>query len=318
MSGVIDFRYGEGRVEHRKFYDESRLEIKEKQFIKMSSDNFSLKSVFDDARTRYTDKKISYIGLLNRGTENETYEIWFDKFEGIHMASAVTYRINEKQVEIEVSKGKTGAAAEIYDLFEHLHEGLFADIYLRWLYFISGLLGAAMVATGMIIWINKRKKNTEEKKPTYIISIIERINVGVVIGLPIAIACYFWSNRLLPITLQNRADWEIHCLFITFFSCIIFASLKSKNMWENSLWVASIAYFLLPIINIFSTEHSLITSYINNDSLMFGFDLSMLLFGSCFAIAAAMINKTSKKQTAMLTNTASKLTAPIKPQESHA
>lgn len=292
MSSVIDFRYGEGRENHRNFYNEAQLDIKTQKFIDLPPETLSLQGVLNDAQTRYKNQKVSYIGLIDQNSSNEHYEIWFDKFEGIHLVSKVAYRVKNDKVEIEISTGKAGSAAEVYDVFEHLHEGLFANIYLRWLYFSFGLLGAAMVATGMILWVKKRQTNVKSQRKTSVISIIERINIGVLVGVPIAIACYFWANRLLPISIINRPDWEVHCFFIAMLVSIAFAMCRSiKKSWSNLLWFTAFIYLLIPLLNAVTTQHSILLSLQRSDWLMLGFDLSMLFFGACFALAAITVKE---------------------------
>lgn len=291
MSTIIDKTYGEGKRNHNQFYKEARLDIKEKQFIKLSPKELSLTTVLEDAHYRFKNQKVSYIGLKDRGTKNKHYDVFFDGFEGIESVSAAEYRVKDNKVEIELSKGKAGKAASVYDFFEHLHEGLFADIYLRWMYFLSGLLGSAMIATGMILWILKRQKNAEKQSKSKLIELIERINVGVIVGLPIAIAIYFWSNRLIPINMITRGDYEVHSLFISLIACICICIIRPKiTLWKDMLWLAASVYMLLPILNVFTSEHSLMSSIQNGDSLMLGFDLSMLFFGLFFAISALVVN----------------------------
>jgi hypothetical protein len=57
------------------------------------------------------------------------------------------------------------------------------------------------------------------------------------------------------------------------------------------LWLAASAYILLPVLNALTTKHNVKSSLQNSDWLMLGFDLSMLLFGLCFAIAATLVNR---------------------------
>jgi hypothetical protein len=293
MSTVIDVTYGEGEKNHNAFYKKSHTEIKKHQFIGLPTQQLSLTSVFNESKTRFKNQRISYIGLIDQGTKNEYYEVFFDQFNGIALASKAEYRIKNNRVELVTSHGKSGNALAVYDIFEHLHEGLFANIYLRWLYFVSGLLGAGMMATGMILWIKKRLKNTDKANKFNTISLIERVNVAVIMGVPIAIIAYFWSNRLLPVTMVNRANWEIHCLFITLFICLIFCLFRPiKTLWKNMLWLAASACILLPMLNAITTDHNILSSIEKSDWLMLGFDLSMLFFGTFFAISALFNHKT--------------------------
>ncbi|AUJ71038.1 PepSY-associated TM helix domain-containing protein [Pseudoalteromonas sp. NC201] len=284
MSPVIDLRYGEGQQNHRQFYVQSQTEQKSQQIIEMLPTELSVQSALADAKRRFKSHKVSYVGVIERNTEKEHIEIWFESKSGIEFASLLEYRAIEDKVMLETSLGKAGGAASVYDFLEHLHEGLFADIYLRWIYFLSGLFGAAMVATGLMIWLKKRKAVTSTNK--ILTSIIERINIAMIIGVPIAIASYFAGNRLLPIGFPSRAAWEMHILFITLGLCILYCGLASKKwLWQRMLCCAALVYGLLPILNALTTEHNIWLSWINSDWLMVGFDLTVLFISICFVAA---------------------------------
>lgn len=286
---VVDATYGEGQKMHRQLYNEIQAENTKTQLIGLPAESLSLETALLDAKSRFKDQAVSYLGLIDRNTEQPGFEVWFDAQDSIEFATLITYRVVQNQVQIEQATGKKYSAAEVYDVLEHLHEGLFADIYLRWLYFLSGLLGAGMIATGMIIWVQKRKK-----QQTRFINVIDKLNAAVVVGLPIAIAAYFWANRLLPVEMANRAQWEMHSLFIVFALCCCFCIVRvAAKAWQNMLWLAVAAYALIPVVNILTTKHSMLASLQNNDWLMLGFDLSMLTFAGCFAIAAVVLQKRS-------------------------
>ncbi len=296
FSSVIDATYGESKKMHRQFYNESQTENKQQQPINLNTADLSFKTVLTDAKARYKNQTVSYLGIIDRNiadnTEQPSFQVWLDGNEGIEFATLLSYRLVDGQIQLEESLGKTHSAAKIYDILEHLHEGLFADTYLRWLYFISGLLGAAMIATGMIIWVKKRQNH-----PTTFIKLIDKLNAAVVVGLPIAIAAYFWSNRLLPLAMSNRAEWELHSLFIVLAACACFCIVRSADkVWKNMLWIAAAVYALLPLGNMLTTEHSLLASVQQGDWLMLGFDLSMLFFAGCFALAAILL-KTERGET---------------------
>jgi len=44
--------------------------------------------------------------------------------------------------------------------------------------------------------------------------IVEVLNTATVAGLLMAVAAFFWANRLLPLALPDRSHWEIRCFFI--------------------------------------------------------------------------------------------------------
>ena len=177
---------------------------------------------------------------------------------------------------------------EVDTVMRNLHEGLFAPIILRWLYVLSGLMGAGMIATGSILWVVKRRENAEKKgRNSKGLVLVESLNAGTIVGLPIAVAVYFVANRLIPAELEMRADWELHALFLTWGLMFTHAVIRPQHrVWGEQLWLAAAAYALLPVLNAFTSERHLGTSLVQGDWVMAGFDLTMLLLGVSFALVA--------------------------------
>lgn len=175
------------------------------------------------------------------------------------------------------------------DLFIGLHEGLFAGPVLRWLYFLSGFMGAAMIASGLILWAVKRRQRAERTGDSEHagLRLVEKLNVGTIVGLPVGIAAYFWANRLLPLEFDARASWEAHVLFITWAVMLLHAGLRpTKNAWMEQLSFAAAAFAFLPLVNALTTGHHLMTSLYEGDQVMAGFDVAMLVIGAVWAAIA--------------------------------
>jgi uncharacterized iron-regulated membrane protein len=180
---------------------------------------------------------------------------------------------------------QSGAKA-FRDLMLGLHEGLFAAPFLRALYVLSGLLGAAMIATGLVLWTVKRRQRVERGRDALHagLRLVERLNVAVVIGLPVAIGAYFWANRLLPIGMDHRADWEVHTLFGVWLLMFLFAALRPPaRAWRAQALLAAIVFGALPVLNAMTTSHHLGRSLADRDVVMAGFDLVALALGAMFA-----------------------------------
>lgn len=97
-----------------------------------------------------------------------------------------------------------------------LHLGTFADRVLRWLYFLSGIMGTVMVGTGLLLWtVKRRARLPDPTRPPLGFRLVERLNIAMMVGPVCGIAAYFLANRLLPLGLFERGDREIACLFAT-------------------------------------------------------------------------------------------------------
>lgn len=170
-----------------------------------------------------------------------------------------------------------------------LHDGWFATPALLWLYVLSGLLGCVMIATGMILWgVKRRERHIRENSPIgFGLNLVARLNIGMLAGLPVGVAAYFWANRLLPVSLADRAEWEIHCLFITWAWVILFGLLRpEKRAWIEVLSFSALAFGLLPVLNALKTDRHLGVTIPAGDWGLAGFDLSMLALGAIFAAIA--------------------------------
>lgn len=183
-------------------------------------------------------------------------------------------------------------AAQTRYTLRALHEGRFAAPALRGLYFLSGALGYAMIATGLVLWTGKRKVR-RDKRPSagrraeagY--GLVRCLNIGAIAGLPVAIAAYFWANRLIPADFASRRAWEVHTLFITWAVLLLYpAARRSARAWSDELWLAALAFGLLPAVNAVTTQRHLGVTLPAGNWVLAGFDLVMLALGLAFACLA--------------------------------
>ena len=179
----------------------------------------------------------------------------------------------------------------VHDLLIGLHEGRYAGPGMRWLYFLLGLMGTAMVATGLVLWTVKRQERSRGTDKAKSLMLIERLNVGTLLGLPIGIAAYFHANRLLPVAFEGRGTWEAHVLFITWALTLGLAWLRPvRRAWYELSCCTAAAYALLPLTNwLASNRHLGVTlahDHWRGEWSLAGFDLTMMMLGLLFAALA--------------------------------
>lgn len=289
MPGVITASYGTDEVNLDRFYDEAFAGSEHKDAADIAASNITLSAVLPDVEVRWGKNNINYIGIENRGDINAHIELSQQGYSGINYEQSLTYNAVNGGLQHSSEDSETAVGAtQFYNVMSSLHEGLFANTILRWLYFLSGLMGAGMVATGAILWVSKRQGKLDKKgQPKKGLVLVENLNVGIIVGLPIAIAVYFWTNRLIPTEFSGRADWEVHALFITWVLALLYPMLRPiKQAWIDSLSMASLLYILLPVLNLLTTDRYLSISILQGDWVMAGFDLSMLVFGLVLGMAA--------------------------------
>lgn len=205
--------------------------------------------------------------------------------------------VTGEQLAVEPTRS---SARKVQDVFISLHEANWADYFVRWLYFISGLLGCAMIATGLILWTVKRRREQDKRLKqgqsiAFGFRVVESLNVGTVIGLPIAMTAYFYANRLLPVNFEHRAAWEFHCLFIVWGIMLLHAAIrlnfsKSLSVWKEQCYVAVVAFACLPVLNFVTTDKHIFNTIPQAEWSWAGFDLTLWLFALLFAYAIYRIN----------------------------
>lgn len=169
-----------------------------------------------------------------------------------------------------------------------LHEGHFAGPILRVLYVLSGLLGAAMIGTGLVLWTAKRRSRKDAAHAS--IALVGKLNIATLVGLPVGIAAYFWANRLLPVEMPGRAEWEMHALFLTWLALFVHAAVRPYSVaWKEQLWIAAAAFAALPLLNALTTSRHLFNSLPAGDWVFAGFDLTMLALAAGCAWATTRL-----------------------------
>ncbi|WP_454617086.1 PepSY-associated TM helix domain-containing protein [Bradyrhizobium cenepequi] len=178
-----------------------------------------------------------------------------------------------------------GPATATRGVLYGLHLARFSGPTLRWLFFGSGAAGTAMIATGLILWVVKRRRKQAEIGATFGHRLVEALNIAAVTGLMIAIGAYFWSNRLLPTDLATRQVWEVCCFFLAWLLAGVHAACRSPHAaWRDQLWIAAMLYAGLPVLNALTTTRSLPSAISGGDWIFAGFDLVTLATGLVLAL----------------------------------
>ena len=190
----------------------------------------------------------------------------------------------------------TSGANQTQSAMIALHSGRFAGQGLRLLYLLAGLTGCVMIASGAIMWADKlAQKQLKKDKNHSGLTLVNMLNLATFAGLPIALACYFYANRLLPVTFADRENWEIHCFFISWALVALLACFKrDKQTWQRLFLLTSLLYGLLPLLNAMTSQYQLISNLQRQAYVLAGFDLMMLGLAALFYMAAKRLRSPKK------------------------
>ncbi|MVW77793.1 PepSY-associated TM helix domain-containing protein [Bordetella sp. 02P26C-1] len=194
----------------------------------------------------------------------------------------VSYARNPPSVQFDGVTGKllkhhedNGPAVTAADTVIGLHLGFFAQPVLRWLYFIVSLAGTAMVGTGLVLWVVKRRQKSGAAKSQQLsLRLVDGLNAGSIAGFCLAIVVYFCANRLLPVDLPGRALWETRAFFMVWGLSYLYAFVFPRRQWRDLWALAAVGALALPALNAMTTSRHLAASLADGDWVMAGFDLT--------------------------------------------
>lgn len=181
----------------------------------------------------------------------------------------------------------------IYNVFTTLHEARGVDIALRWLLFLSGIVGTVMVATGLILWCVKRAPQQQKQGyKSFGYRLVEVTNIAAIIGLPIACAAYFYANRFIPADIDMRLNWEIRTFFVVWLLTLIYPIFRSsRQAWLELLALATVLFASLPILNFMTGGQALWNSIAYGQWVIASFDLAMWVLAIVFAFSYYKVKK---------------------------
>ncbi|MBA4766356.1 MAG: PepSY domain-containing protein [Porphyrobacter sp.] len=115
---------------------------------------------------------------------------------------------------------------------------------LRWLYFLGGLGGCVMIATGMLFWLRSREGRWAEGSLGY--RTVEALTIGGVTGIIVATGVFFVANRLLPTDIGNwadgRAELEVRMFWLAWLATFLHAAFLQETAWVHQCWaIAALA-----------------------------------------------------------------------------
>jgi uncharacterized iron-regulated membrane protein len=304
--GILGNNFGFGEKNRQIFNNE--LAGREELLAERSGINIplaDLNAVIQVAEQRWGEGQISSLEVIHPGDANARVRVNRNMDSPLRSTDELTFDGTDGEL-LADRTGSGAAPRNFYETLLGLHESLFAGWWLRWLYFLSGLAGAAIIGSGLILWVVKRRPKQVKQKagPDFGFRLVEGLNVGTIAGLHIAIPAYFLANRLLPLNLPGRAEWEAHIMFSVWLLALLHPIVRPiPRAWVEQWTLAAAAFLLLPLVNALTTERGLIHSLAAGDWVFAGFDLTCIVAAGLFATIAMRLQRRERPQTSAAFNT---------------
>jgi uncharacterized iron-regulated membrane protein len=187
-----------------------------------------------------------------------------------------------------------GARATMATLDE-LHRLHFAGSVIRWIYFLAGMSGTAMMATGAVLFMVKRRQKSLNEfgaATQRVYRVIDVLNVATIAGLSLACIGFLWSNRLLPLELAERHDREVMAFFGVWLAALLHAALRpAAQAWREQLWAGAALCVLLPLLNLFTTGQHVLGYLAQHDIERAAVELTAIACGALLATAALRVGQ---------------------------
>lgn len=214
---------------------------------------------------------------------------------GMAMFSAATGEVLQVRLPGDVDGGNASLTQSVVG---GMHMAIYGGLPLKWLYFVCGLAGSAMMATGSILFMVKRRSKHQAEfgaGTAVVYRMIEGLNVAAIAGLVIAYAGFLWANRLLPLELAHRADWELGVFFALWLLALIHALVRSSPAaWREQMVAVAVLCLLLPLLNFCATGDHLLAQLRDGDWESAGVELFIITVGVAAAGAWRWMSRAPK------------------------
>jgi len=180
-----------------------------------------------------------------------------------------------------------------------LHFIQFEHWALRWLYFVAGLSGCVMIATGHLFWLASRRAS-HAKKGLAGVRVVEALTIGSVPGIIVATLAFFVANRLLPLNARHagldRAGLEMSVFYLVWLGSFVHAALRQRAAWREQAWAVAALALLAVALNWLTTGHHLPHALRHGLWGVAGMDALLLLGAALAAWSARRLSRRARGQ----------------------
>ncbi|MDW5441945.1 PepSY-associated TM helix domain-containing protein [Polaromonas sp. SM01] len=242
------------------------------------------------------------VGRITVNNPNDAHAtISLQRQEGRNMSSSQSVMIfnGVNGALLSTSGDSEGPAMQTRGVLYGLHLGRFADPLLRALFFLCGLAGCVMVATGLLLWSVKERQKyakalAQGGRVGWGLRLVDGLNIGTVAGVPMAMAVYFWANRLLPLNMAERPQAEINSFFIAWgMATLAGLAWPKRRMWQVQLALGGALFAGVPLLNVLTTATHLGVAIPAGLWAVAGFDLTCVGLGAALLLCAWWLGRRS-------------------------
>jgi uncharacterized iron-regulated membrane protein len=249
--------------------------------------------LIEAARRRVPEFEAEWVTFIDYDKPGGFVEMWGDVPRALGTQGAIALRLNTGTVIGSQTAGARDANHAIGSAIYGLHFGTYGGQALRWIYFMLGLGGAAMVVTGNLMWLEARRKRDAAMQPRAARN-VARATVGVCVGTCVGIAAAFIGALCWPEVGAGRS------FGVALAVCVGYCALRTPIIAARDLLVVvAVASASVPIADGLLTNDGLVASIARHDWALAGIDIAALVAASLFACFARVVHRRATQGAAM-------------------
>jgi len=160
----------------------------------------------------------------------------------------------------------------------------------RWLYFLLGLSGCVLIATGFLYWLESRRKR-HTALGLRGVRFVEGLTVGSTTGVIIATLAFLIANRLLPSTMPVRAAAEVGWFYFGWLAAYAHAWLRPGSAWYEQAKTIAVLAVAAVVLNATTTGDHLLRTIARGDWAVAGVDMMLLVSAGIAAVSAKVLSR---------------------------
>jgi len=240
-----------------------------------------LRAMVDTAREHWQGAAVARVVVNRPGDANATVTVVRGDDNRIVYEPGSGMTFNGTTGALDSESVMSAAPLKLAGTLYGMHMGHFAGPVLRWLYFVFGVGGTALIGTGLVMWLGKRRlKHASAGVLPFELRLVEVLNVASMAGLMLAVVSFFWANRLLPVSFTAREGWEVNIFFIVWGLAVLHAAVrKGAAAWREQLGLGAVLFAGLPVLDALTAGPYLLDAIEQGHWATPGLDLTALAVG---------------------------------------
>jgi uncharacterized iron-regulated membrane protein len=253
-----------------------------------SADLASLDAMVAEARRRWGGASPATILVFNPGDGAASVFVNQDTSSRVTM-DANTVVFDGVTGRVLAGPHRYSPVLRTFGYLSGMHYAWFRHALLRWLYFLSGLTGCALIATGFLFWVQSRAKR-HDRHGVRGMALVRGLSVGATTGIVLASLAFLIANRALPdqpLVAGIPRQWlEVRIFCAVWLLGFAHAWLRPRTAWRDQALALAIGAAVAVALNAITTGDALPLSLLSGRWSVAGVDL-VLLLGAAICFGAA-------------------------------